>query len=1098
MTNRPATRSKNKRQKVDDDAAVTSRLFRQIHSSGQVTADDINHLYMISKPVCQGCRLNTKDNPNCFCGLIPPPNGSRKSGLWQKTSDILDSLGADPSNDLRASLESPAGLTNLGATCYANSILQCLYMNKLFREGIFCVEQDVLKQQPVIDQLARLFAKLHASKMSFIDSAPFIRTLELDNGVQQDSHEFLTLLFSLLEQCLSCSTVARARTVVQDLFRGGVSHVTKCSQCGNESAASSKIEDFYELELNVKGLKSLDESLNDYLSVEELREDNQYYCESCAARVDASRSIKLRSLPTVLNFQLKRCIFLPNTTKKKKITSVFGFPRELDMSDRLTGHSQGKWLYDLSAVLIHKGSAVNSGHYVAHIKDENTEQWWEFDDEQVSSLGQHPFGEESSKSVPKPSSIEPVVQATCSKTTDGVANGSHADTGEPLSSASNNATDAQMFSSTEAYMLTYILRRPKNDGEYTQLGSGEASLEKGSSISIPSHLYEEVSKLNESLSDSCEQYKLKKKSEMDQITEKREEVRSVLCAAAVQSSQEPYFWISADWLRHWADNITSPTIDNSPITCLHGKLPVSKVGQAKRLSTNSWTMLFSKYGGGPILAKDDYCTDCVLEEARGLVCADSYRDQRMLMREIAEAALSGMLPDGKSYYVSKTWLQQWLRRKTLDAPCEADSGPTASIRCPHGELLPEKAAGARRLLIPETLWLFIVESANTVKPNDLEGCSVFLLESEPCGICSTNLSEEACEEDSMREFKLKQRQSHEKLAQGKSVTLSSNSKYYLIPSSWLSNWRSFISTSGKNASPPPETLNSVLELLKCEQHSRLLKRPPQLTWRRGAIFQKSPTLDELAIITENDWKVFCEDWGGIDSGGVSAIIEFNIRMEGNALGLSKDTPLSEEHSKDTPLSEEHMDSATAYDDSECGDPILKTSPMVCEDCIGERESSELMKKLNYYNEDIRVCLVRGKEPPKSILSASEKSLELNRRTSKRSRKTTFGNTSNFKVSGSTTIYQLKMMIWESFGIVKENQILHKGPKIIDMETATLSDMNIFPGDLLWVKDSEIHENRDIADELSACDQKMEIQQTEEGFRGTLLTSNISSQIMGMF
>lgn len=184
-------------------------MCRKIHSSGQVTEDDINQLYMIIKPVCQGCRINTKDNPNCFCGLIPPPNGSRKSGLWQKTSDILDSLGTDPSSDLRSSLESPAGLTNLGATCYANSILQCLFMNKLFREGIFCVEQDVLKQQPVIDQLAKLFAQLHASKMSFIDSAPFIKTLELDNGVQQDSHEFLTLLFSLLEQCLSCSSVAK-------------------------------------------------------------------------------------------------------------------------------------------------------------------------------------------------------------------------------------------------------------------------------------------------------------------------------------------------------------------------------------------------------------------------------------------------------------------------------------------------------------------------------------------------------------------------------------------------------------------------------------------------------------------------------------------------------------------------------------------------------------------------------------------------------------------------------------------------------------------------------------------------------------------------
>lgn len=47
-------------------------------------------------------------------------------------------------------------------------------------------------------------------------------------------------------------------------------------------------------------------------------------------------------------------------------------------------------------------------------------------------------------------------------------------------------------------------------------------------------------------------------------------------------------------------------------------------------------------------------------------------------------------------------------------------------------------------------------------------------------------------------------------------------------------------------------------------------------------------------------------------------------------------------------------------------------------------------------------------------------------------------------------------------VVKENQILRKGTRIIDSECATLADLNIFPGDKLWVTDSEIHENRDIA------------------------------------
>ncbi|KAH7859363.1 hypothetical protein Vadar_000087 [Vaccinium darrowii] len=1058
MSHGPTTRNKNKRHRPDDNGQPTSEIFRKIHSTGQVTEDDVNELYMICKPVCQGCRINRKDNPNCFCGLAPPPNGSRKSGLWQNTSEILLSLGDDPSKDLRDSTNSPAGLTNLGATCYANSILQCLYMNKPFREGVFSVEPDVLKEQPVLHQLARLFAQLHASKKAFIDSAPFIVTLELDNGVQQDSHEFLTLLFSLLERCLSCSKVPRARTIVQDLFRGRVSHVTTCSQCGKDSEASLTMEDFYGLELNIKGLKTLDESLDDYLSVEELQGDNQYYCQSCAARVDATRSIKLRSLPAVLNFQLKRCVFLPKTTTKKKITSSFCFPGELDMGRRLSEHSQSELRYDLSAVLIHQGSAVNSGHYVAHIKDENTGQWWKFDDEQVSNLGLHPFADGLSDSAAKSVQTEPFIHPSCSETMNAAATRS-----QPNSSESDVLNTVQKFSSKDAYMLMYIRRHSKNGGKNAGIVSGGF----------------------ETKNDSCPAPQ-NDESELKLVKERREEVRLVLSQAPVQSPGEPYFWISTEWLRNWADNINPLVIDNNPIQCLHGKVPVSKVGSMKRLSSTAWTMLFSKYEGGPKLAKDDYCVHCLLEVARNMVSADSYRDRRTSMKELAEAALAGNCLDGPLYCVSKTWLHQWIRRKSMESPCEADTGPTALITCPHGELMPDQATGAKRVHVPENLWLFFYDTANKVKPDDPLGGSTFPSDSAPCAQCSMELSEEACEKDSQREFKLNQRQNHERLALGKSIALSPLQRYYLLPSSWLSKWKSYVTASGKSAASvtEPETLSNVIDILKCEKHSRLLERPPDLMCKRSLVSQKSPITDQLTIITEKDWKLFCEDWGGTEEKGISVEIDVNNFSGHDSNRVSAEISISGEHMNDHDIENGDADSKQLR---------VKTCPEVCEDCIGERESWELMRRHNYCNEDICVCFVRGKEPPRSILEGSGKTFEPNRRTSKRSRKSTSGNSITLNVSGSTSLYQLKMMIWESFGVVKENQILHKGSRTIDGESATLADMDIFPGDTVWVTDSEIHENRDIADELS--DHKMEVQQAEEGFRGTLLTSNISSQVV---
>ena len=96
----------------------------------------------------------------------------------------------------------------------------------------------------------------------------------------------------------------------------------ECGTCKN------RIEDFYNLSLTVKDIKSMGDSLQKLIEGETI---NDYECETCKKKVDISKRILLSQTPNVLIVHLQRIIFNFDTFRNDKINSFFEFPTHLDL-----------------------------------------------------------------------------------------------------------------------------------------------------------------------------------------------------------------------------------------------------------------------------------------------------------------------------------------------------------------------------------------------------------------------------------------------------------------------------------------------------------------------------------------------------------------------------------------------------------------------------------------------------------------------------------------------------------------------------------------------------------------------------------------------
>ncbi|KAF0546336.1 cysteine proteinase [Gigaspora margarita] len=143
-----------------------------------------------------------------------------------------------------------------------------------------------------------------------------------DSYLQHDVQEFNRGLQDNLESKMINTNVNSA---ISRLFAGKIKSYIKCVNVDYES---SRVEDYYNIQLNVMGYKNLDDSFKNYIKETNLKNENKYQTEGYGLQ-NAKKRMIFESFPPVLHLQLKRFEYNVQKDTMIKINDRYEFPMNL-------------------------------------------------------------------------------------------------------------------------------------------------------------------------------------------------------------------------------------------------------------------------------------------------------------------------------------------------------------------------------------------------------------------------------------------------------------------------------------------------------------------------------------------------------------------------------------------------------------------------------------------------------------------------------------------------------------------------------------------------------------------------------------------------
>ena len=321
------------------------------------------------------------------------------------------------------------GLYNQGLTCYINALMQQLFMNDKFRNGIlstaYISSDDAhgkkygLQLSVLLFELKKMFVFMNHCYCKAYDPKGFVNAcrdnppgfFSLDSSVfdQNDACEFFCIFSDKIEHALKIAGVHRLKAsaneeehegeytnLVRDCFVGEFSHqIILLDDDGKQNRIKERTEPFYHIQLTIKNQNNVTDSLENFILDELMEGDNAFLDETLNLKVRAIKRVRIKSLPPTLILHLKRFEINYDTFEKVKLNDYFSFPFELDMKPYMTKEEvETCTKFRLCGVIVHSGTA-NGGHYYSYARDRSSENnWYEFNDEVVERFDVSRLGEE--------------------------------------------------------------------------------------------------------------------------------------------------------------------------------------------------------------------------------------------------------------------------------------------------------------------------------------------------------------------------------------------------------------------------------------------------------------------------------------------------------------------------------------------------------------------------------------------------------------------------------------------------------------------------------------------------------------------------------